>query len=98
MKESVGGLVLGLARNSDGLILMVDLSEDSSAQLKMMLTELKGTHIEVLEGAGKVEIQGKENGGIQIIPLSGFSGNIEEIKQLLRDKGIHHALVKVWKK
>lgn len=90
--------VLSLARNSDGLILMVDLSEDPSAQLEMILNELRGTHIEVIEGSGKVEIQGKENGGLQIVPLSGFSGDAEEIKQLLRSKGIHHALVRVWGK
>jgi len=96
--EGVGwGLrVLSLARNSDGLILMVDLADDPSAQLEMMLGELRGAHIEVVEGAGKVEVQGRENGGIQVVPLSGFSGDIEEIRQVLRSRGIHHALVKVW--
>ncbi len=95
--EGVGwGLrVLSLARNSDGLILMVDLSDKPSAQLDIILEELRGTHIEVVERAGKVEIQRKENGGIQVLPLNGFSGNAEEIKQFLRAKGIHHALVRV---
>ena len=96
--EGVGwGLrVLSLARNSDGLILMVDLADESSAQLEMMLDELRAVHIEVVEGSGKVEFQGRENGGIQVVPLSGFSGDIEEIRQVLRSRGVHHALVKVW--
>jgi ribosome-interacting GTPase 1 len=96
--EGVGwGLkVLSLARNCDGLIIMVDLADEASAQLEMTLEELRGSHIEVVEGAGKVEIQGKENGGIQVIPLSGFYGNVEDIKQVIRSRGIHHALVKVW--
>lgn len=96
--EGVGwGLrVLSLARNSDGLILMVDLADEPSVQLEMILEELRGAHIEVVEGAGKVEIQGRENGGIQVVPLSDFSGDVEEIRQVLRSRGIYHALVKVW--
>jgi len=95
--EGVGwGLrVLSLARNSDGLVLMVDLADEPSTQLEMILEELRGVHIEVVEGAGKVEIQGRENGGIQVVPLSGFSGDVEAIRQVLRSRGIYHALVKV---
>jgi len=87
--------VLSLARNCDGLILMVDLASEPAAELEMMLEELRGAHIEVIEGTGKVEIQGKENGGIQVVPLGGFTGDAEAIKQLLRARGIHHALVRV---
>ncbi|MEM2094005.1 MAG: GTPase [Candidatus Bathyarchaeia archaeon] len=88
--------VLSLARNSDGLILMVDLSDDPLAQLDMLISELRAAHIEVVERGKKVEVQGRESGGIQIIPFSGFSGNTEEIREALRTCGIHHALVKVW--
>ena len=91
-----GPRVLRLARNSDGLILMVDLSDDPLAQLKMMINELRAVHIEIIERRGKVEVEGRENGGVQIIPFSGFAGDFEEIREALRGRGIYHALVKVW--
>jgi ribosome-interacting GTPase 1 len=91
-----GPRVLSLARNSDGLILMVDLSDDPLAQLKMMISELRAVHIEIIKRGGKVEVEGRENGGVQIIPFSGFAGDLEEIREALRGRGIHHALVKVW--
>jgi len=91
-----GPRVLSLARNSDGLILMVDLSDNPLAQLDMMVNELRAVHIEVVERGGKVEVQSRENGGVQIIPFSGFDGDFEEIRGALRGRGIYHALVKVW--
>ena len=90
-----GPRILSLARNGDGLILMVDLSDDSLAQLDMMVDELRAVHIEVVERGEKVEVQDRENGGVQKIPFSGFSGDFEEIREALRGRGIYHALVKV---
>ena len=80
-----------MARNSDGLILMVDLSDNPLAQLDMMMNELRAVHIEVVERGGKVEVQGRENGSVQIIPFSGFDGDFEEIRGALRGRGIHSA-------
>ncbi len=91
-----GPRVLSLARNCDGLILMVDLSDSPLEQLDMMVNELRAVHIEVVESGGKVEVQGRENGGIQIVPFSGFSSDFEEIRSALRERGTHHATVKVW--
>jgi len=91
-----GPRVLSLARNGDGLILMVDLSDDPLDQLRMMIEELRAVHIEVVERGGKVDVQGRENGGIQIVPFAGFGGDFEAIREALRGRGVFHALVKVW--
>jgi ribosome-interacting GTPase 1 len=91
-----GAGVLGLARNCDGIVIMLDLSGDASTQMEMLLNELRKAHIEVMDGGGKAEIQEKKDGGIQVVTFSGFCGDVEEIRQTLRARGIQHALVKVW--
>ena len=92
-----GSKVLSLARNADGLMLLVDLSEDNpSSQLGMIIKELNNAHITVMERRGRVEIERKENGGIHVVCFGKFEGNADEVKRVLRDMGVMHAIVKIY--
>lgn len=88
---------LSLARNADGLILLVDLSErDPSAQLEMMVKELNGARTSVEESPSGVEVERRDRGGIQFICSGRFSGEMDEIRRFLMENGVDHAVVRIW--
>jgi ribosome-interacting GTPase 1 len=88
--------VLGLARNADGLILVIDLSaSDPCLQLETLIDELSKSHITIVEQRGKVEIERKEAGGIQVVSLSKLNVPVHEVKHLLRKMKIANAVVRI---
>jgi ribosome-interacting GTPase 1 len=88
---------LSLARNADGLILLVDLSEpDPPAQLEMIIDELDKARVHVVARQSRVEIEKKELGGIQFLCTSQFSGSLDEIRRFLIENGVNDAIVRIW--
>ncbi|MEM3173755.1 MAG: GTPase [Candidatus Bathyarchaeia archaeon] len=92
-----GTQTLGLARNADGLIVMVDLSGDPVRQLSMVLSELDKAGILVKKPEGEVEIIRRPYGvGVQIINRGVLADcTYEDVKDLLTSYGITSALVKI---
>ncbi|MEM3736910.1 MAG: TGS domain-containing protein [Candidatus Bathyarchaeia archaeon] len=90
--------VLGLARNSDGIILLIDGSKDLSEQLNLILGELEAAAIyPESERTFGVEIERTGGGGIKVFSTSGrFVGGVHKIPEILRNSGINNALVKIW--
>jgi len=95
----LGGLrTLGLARNADGLILMVDLSEDAGRQLTMILDELEKARILAQKPRGRVEIERKHVGaGLRIIVFGKLLDcNLRDVENLVKGYRILDATVKVY--
>lgn len=95
----LGGLqTLGLARNADGLVLMVDLSEDASQQLTMILDELEEARILTQKPRGRIEIERKHVGaGLRIIVLGRLLNcNIRDIENLIKGYRILDGVVKIF--
>lgn len=92
-----GTQILSLARNADGLIIMVDLSENALEQFAMVSSELESTGILIEKPEGEVEIIRRAYGvGIQIIGGGTLVDcTSEEIKRLLNSYRITSALVKI---
>ena len=68
---------LALARNADGLILMVELSHDPVGQLSLILSELEKTRIIVNKPKGQVIIERKlERSLVPALKRAGASGII----------------------
>jgi len=88
---------LGLARNADGLILMVDLSRDPVAQLELVLGELEKTRVLVAKPKGKVDIDRRYAGAALRIILVGklLGASIREVEDLLRSYKISDAIVRI---
>ena len=88
---------LGVARNSDGLILMVDLSMDPVGQLSLILGELEKARILVKKPKGKVEVERKYAGAsLRIIQTGRLLGcSMREIEELLRDYHVSDAVVRI---
>jgi len=93
-----GGLqTLGLARNADGIILMVDLSQDALSQLRIMLEELEKARILIQKPRAKVEIERKHVGvGLRIMVFGKLLDcNLRDIENMLKGYRILDATVRI---
>jgi len=92
-----GPQILGLARNADGLVLMVDLSENPAEQFEMIRSELEKSGIMIEKPEGQVEVNRRSYGvGIQITGggvLVDCTG--DDLRRLLNSYRINSALVRI---
>lgn len=88
---------LALARNADGLILMVDLSQDSVEQLSLTLSEMEKARILVSKPKARVEVERRFMGaGLRIILIGRLVDcNFKGVEELLRSYRITDAVVKI---
>jgi len=88
---------LGLARNADGLIVMVDLSRNAVDQLELVLTELEKTRVLVSKPRGKVDIDRRYAGAALRIICVGklLDTTMREVEDLLRSYKVTDAIVKI---
>ncbi|MBC7130778.1 50S ribosome-binding GTPase, partial [Candidatus Bathyarchaeota archaeon] len=89
---------LTLARNADGLILMVDLEANPIIQLSIILEELEKARILVSKPRARVEIERKHMGaGLRIIIFGKLIDcTFKDVEQLLRSYGVTDAIVKIF--
>ena len=93
-----GNVTLGLARNADGLVLMLDLSRDPIEQYDLILAELEKTRLLVSKPTGgRVEIERRPAGSrLRIIIVGRFTDcNMREVEELLRNYRINDAIVRI---
>lgn len=93
-----GGLLsIGIARNADGMILMVDLSFDPVSQLNLILSELEKARVLINKPKGKVDIDRRYMGaGLRVILVGKIlDGTIRDVEALLRSYRIGDAMVKI---
>jgi len=96
--EAWGLQTLGLARNADGLLLMVDLTDDASKQLAFILSEMERARILAQKPRARVEIERKHVGaGLRIIVIGRLVNcNLRDVEDLLKGYRILDAVVKVY--
>ena len=102
MEGSAGGGAWGLqtlatARNADGLLLVIDLSEKPIEQFHLISRELEKARILTRKPKAKVEIERKHAGaGFRLVVLGLLVGcTSREVEQLLNSYGIRDATVKI---
>ena len=88
---------LAAARNADGLLLMVDLSQDVAKQFSMISRELEKARILTREPKARVKIERKSVGaGLRIVLLGRLIDcNSKDVEQLFRSYRIRDATIKV---
>jgi len=88
---------LALARNADGLVLMVDLSKNPVQQLSLVLSELEKARILVSKPKGRVDIERRYMGAGMRLILTGrlVDCTLKEVEELLRSYRITDAVVKI---
>ena len=92
-----GQVALGLARNADGVILMVDLSHDPVGQLELVLTELEKSRVLVSKPSGRVDIDRRHAGTTLRVILIGklVDCTVRDVEELLRGYKINDAIVRI---
>jgi small GTP-binding protein len=88
---------LALARNADGLVLMVDLSKNPIGQLSLILSELEKSRVLVSKPKGRVDIERRYMGASLRIILVGklVDCTLKEVEELLKSYRITDAIVKI---
>ena len=96
--ESWGLQSLGMARNADGLILMVDLSQNPDKQLTLILSEMEKARILMQKPRARVEIERKHVGaGLRIIVVGRLINcNLRDVEALLKGYCILDGVVKIY--
>lgn len=89
---------LALARNADGLVLMVNLSQDPVRQLSLILNEMEKARIFVSKPRARVEVERKFMGaGLRIILFGKLVDcTLRDVKELLRSYRVTDAVVKIY--
>ena len=89
---------LALARNADGLLLMIDLSQNPSKQLSMIIDELEKARIIVEKPRAKVEIEKQHLGAGLRITVVGrlIDCNLRDVENLLKSYRISDGVVKIY--
>ena len=92
-----GPMTLGVARNADGVILIVDLSRNPVEQLELLISELEKSRVLVTRPNGKVEIDRRHAGTALRIILVGklLNTTMKEVEDMLRGYRINDAIVKI---
>jgi ribosome-interacting GTPase 1 len=86
---------LGIARNADGLILMVDLSQNATKQLSLILDEMEKARILVSKPRARVEVERKFMGtGLRTIGRL-VDCNFKDIEELLKSYHINDAFIRI---
>jgi len=95
--EGWGLQTLALARNADGLLLMVDLSNRPAEQLKLIMNELEKARIVTQKPKAQVSIERKHMGfGLRIIVMGKLVDcTLKDVEELLKTYRIRDAIVKI---
>ncbi len=88
---------LAAARNADGLVLMVDLSQNPVEQFSLILQELERARISTREPRASVEIERRHLGaGLRIVVLGRLLDcTLGDVEHLLKGYGVRDGNVKI---
>ncbi|MFW9976392.1 MAG: GTPase, partial [Candidatus Thorarchaeota archaeon] len=96
-EAGIGRQALAVARNTDCIALVVDLSQDIENQMRIILGELDAARIRLNKEKSAIRIERVGLGGHMIYGAQNFEGDIEEVKEYLRARRISNIIVRFQK-
>jgi ribosome-interacting GTPase 1 len=92
-----GHKTLGIARNADGLMIIIDLSQDPVEQLSLIFEEMDKARISTVKPKSRVEIERKFMGaGLRVIVMGRLvDSNFRDVEELLKSYNVTDAFVKI---
>jgi len=101
LSEEGGGLnsrIIGLARNADGIIIVVGLDESFLEQYRLVVRKLEEANIVVRRPKGRVVVERMRGAGdIKVIVSGRMIGyTVSDVKALLRSYRVYSALVRIY--
>jgi hypothetical protein len=96
-ETGIGRQALAVARNTDCIALVIDLSQDIDTQMQTILGELDAARIRLNKEKSAVRIERVGLGGHMIYGAHNFEGDIEEVKEYLKARRITNIIVRFQK-
>ena len=96
-EAGIGRQALSVARNTDCIALVVDLSQDIDSQMNVILGELDKARIRLNKEKTAVRIERVGLGGHMIYGAQNYQGNIDEVKDYLEARRVTNIIVRFQK-
>jgi ribosome-interacting GTPase 1 len=96
-ESGIGRQALAVARNTDCIALVVDLSQDIDMQMDIILSELDGARVRLNREQSAVRVERVGLGGHLIYGAQNYQGNIDEVKEYLIARRISNIIVRFQK-
>ena len=93
----IGRQSLSVARNTDCIALVIDLSQDIETQMSIILNELDRARIRLNREATAVRVERTGSGGLMIYGKQYYDGNIQEVYDYLEARRITNIIVRFQK-
>jgi ribosome-interacting GTPase 1 len=96
-ETGIGRQALSVARNTDCIAIVVDLSQDIESQMKVILGELDTARIRLNKEKTAVRVERVGLGGHMIYGAHNYQGDIDEVKEFLNARRITNVIVRFQK-
>jgi len=96
-ETGIGRQALAVARNTDCIAIVIDLSQDIESQMKVILGELDTARIRLNKEKTAVRVEKVGLGGHMIYGAHNYQGDIEEVKEFLNARRITNIIVRFQK-
>ncbi|MFQ5831455.1 MAG: GTPase [Candidatus Thorarchaeota archaeon] len=93
-EAGIGRQALAVARTTDCIALVIDLSQDIDSQMGVILGELDSTRIRLNREQSAVRIERVGLGGHMIYGAQHYQGDIEEVREYLRASRVSNIIVR----
>ncbi|MCS7125293.1 MAG: TGS domain-containing protein [Aigarchaeota archaeon] len=87
---------LGLVKNADGVIILLDGLNNPVQQLEKIVQLLDEAGISIKPRRGEIILEKKDSGGVRIVNFGSFTGTYKEIEEVLKNVGIRNVVVKIY--
>ncbi len=96
-EAGIGRQALAVARNSDCIAIVIDLSQDIEPQMSIILGELDAARIRLNKEKSAIRIERVGQGGHMIYGAQNYQGDIEEVKEYLIARRITNIIARFQK-
>jgi len=96
-EAGIGRQALSVARNTDCIALVIDLSQDIESQMKIILGELDAARIRLNKEKSAVRVERVGLGGLMMYGAQNYQGDIEEVMEYLRARRVSNIIVRFQK-
>lgn len=96
-ESGIGRQAMAVARNTDCIALVIDLSQDIDWQMNTILGELDQARIRLNKEKSAVRIEKVGLGGHMLYGIQNYEGDIEEVREFLKARRITNIIVRFQK-
>ena len=96
-ETGIGRQALSVARNTDCIAIVIDLSQDVESQMNTILGELNRARIRLNKEKTAVRVERVGLGGLMIYGAQNYQGDVDEVMEYLRARRVTNIIVRFQK-